>query len=347
MKSPSRTQLPAYTSKADREAFWGAVGRMPSMDAILSACRQLETDGITINRDNVRSLTGITFTNQLAAGIALYRTRKDIYSQAPEVPAVIVETVLKSLAEAYSACKQEADRSIESAGEGFTFSLAEADSENARLADMLKGAHVEIEHLAIALRQRDETIGDHNRQLEQITNVSEKLAGELQALALSQHRVKRLLSSRRRRTVHVMRSQEIRQSEREEQHQVRMREVTESHDKVLDRLYLQLDNMRTDAKKAAMASSNEVKELLSRVAELQKATSRLEAEALGHAKAMLVKEDKIRALEESNRMLQVRLDESQANAKLLEGIQQSLAGLHEAKTSPGKKDQNVMDGSSK
>lgn len=83
--------------KSSSQAFWGAAAKLPTVDAILESCRALDEEGETINRDSVRKHSGVTFTNQLAAGIALYKRRRSLLASRPTTPAVIIELITQAV----------------------------------------------------------------------------------------------------------------------------------------------------------------------------------------------------------------------------------------------------------
>jgi|GEM_PF-3317498 len=236
------------TLKTTTEAYWGALGKLPALDAIFRACEQLETEEVPLNRDNVKARSGITYTNLLATGLKLYRRRQDEFADAHYTPT----SVLHLLAQAV-------EREFASLQRHFEDQLAswQADTDTLQ-SDLIQ----ELDHLRAHGRQQAAELQERNAQLEALIEAQHALQTQLKsaeqtgrelaqryqsALGEGVQLRKALTEAEHRQLVLTRDHQAELEAVKVEQRQQRQ-ELIAQHDKETARLQTQLGNERGEWK---------------------------------------------------------------------------------------------------
>lgn len=236
------------TLKSATEAYWGALGKLPALDAIFQACEALEERGDPINRENVKALSGVTYTNLLATGLRLYRRRVDDLGSLTHTPTSVLHVIAHAV-----------DREFEAMQTHFEQRLSTWQQDVAILQDDLVQ---ELEHLRARCTQQDAEIQEKNAQLEAQIEEQHSLRAELRSrdhtlrerdsqyhAALGEgEKLRQELLSEQQRQLAISRDNETRLAAlKEEQHQQRQ-ELIRQHDKETARLQAQLGNERGEWK---------------------------------------------------------------------------------------------------
>ena len=117
------------TLKKESQNAWGDLVNFDAMDAIFRACAELESQDKTINREAVKALSGVGFTTQLAAGIALYKARRSLTEQFKNTPEILAHTVCQAFETAVSQYNSELEERLETERDLFLDALKKATEE--------------------------------------------------------------------------------------------------------------------------------------------------------------------------------------------------------------------------
>jgi len=234
--------------KKEKEAFWGHLAKLAPIDAIYTACEILEERGESINRDSVRAVSGVSFTNQIATGIALYKNSVKTLPPSEFVPTVLLEALAKSIDQVYQKAQTGFDENVAVLASGFEASLTEGTMENGKLQEDVNSLQEALAEAQNELVIHSDKVASLEEQASKLVEARSRSEAESRELALANKRLKALLLKRRKRVASyaVQCREQIDQAESQADHRVRL--LTEQHDKVLDKNHLQLDAVRTELK---------------------------------------------------------------------------------------------------
>ncbi len=117
------------TFKKESQKNWGELVNFDAMDAIFRACAELENQEKSINREAVKTLSGVGFTTQLAAGIALYKDRKSLTDQLKSTPEILTHAVCQAFETALQKYDSQLEEKLGTERDLFITSLSQATQE--------------------------------------------------------------------------------------------------------------------------------------------------------------------------------------------------------------------------
>lgn len=293
------------TLKTTTDAYWGALGKLPALDAIFRACEQLEQEEESINRDNVKARSGITYTNLLATGIQLYRRRQDELAEFTHTPTSVLHVIAQAVDREFAALQAHYESQL---------STWQADTETLQ-GDLIQ----ELELLRLRNTRLESDLQEKNTQLEAQIEEQHALKSDMRALekALNERdklyhaalgegeNLRQALAIEKQSQLALTRDHQAELAAmKTEQLQLRQ-ELINQHDKETARLQTQLGNERGEWKK-------EREELQTRLdqARLQQEHTQSELQAAKQA----LRDAQNRELEHQ-RQLSQRQEEAQQLAK--------------------------------
>ena len=192
------------TSKAESKIAWGQLAQLPNMDAILSSCQALEAEEEPVNRENVAKRSGVRHNNQLAAGIKLYRERREWTDRYEVVPPALTHLVLQSLEKAFTDLSSVFDQRVDTAVSEYK-QVAEALSKDVEAALEMssqleqrllekeqyiqqleeESGHVDKQKVAEVEQRYCELDEKYRASLEQVRQLEQQLKNEHQRASLA------------------------------------------------------------------------------------------------------------------------------------------------------------------
>ena len=219
------------STKTDLGIYWGALAKLPQIDAIFRACKDLEEANQPINRESVKNRSGVTFTNLLATGIKLYRGQRDLSQNFTHTPAVLLQLVGKSLENAFGSMQTEFSKNIESVEE--------------RYSALVEGAAKDLDEIQHCLNERDHQILEKKDELKKLF---EDKAGLIDRLSEAEIAFKRLdakyslgLNELREATNHLN-DEKNRSKAQSDDHRLALNALAQEHGANVKALNVQHDN---------------------------------------------------------------------------------------------------------
>lgn len=236
------------TLKTTTEAYWGALGKLPALDAIFRACEQLEADEVPLNRDNVKDLSGITYTNLLATGLQLYRRRKTEFEAHTHTPSSILHLLAQSVEREFASLHYQFEQQL---------ATWQADTDT-----LQEDAIQDLDHLRAQTLHQAEMLEEKDTQLEALIEEQHMLRQQLKAAEQrEQEQAQRYQAAlgEGAQSKEALTVAEHRRLAQEHEHQAQLdalkveqrqlrQELIDQHDKETARLQTQLGNERGEWK---------------------------------------------------------------------------------------------------
>lgn len=154
------------TFKKKSQMNWGELVNFDAMDAIFSACAELEAQDKPINRESVKALSGVGFTTQLAAGIALYKGRTSLTQQFENTPEILAHAVCQAFETALNQYDSKLEEKLDTERDLFVVSLNQTTEE--------------YETLLLKNKSQEQSLADINSKLSVITRERDDLLAKVE-----------------------------------------------------------------------------------------------------------------------------------------------------------------------
>ena len=153
--------------KEQRKAFWAGKTPIQAFDALMTACQHIDDQALPLNRETLREHSGVTYTNALAAGIAVYKQRKQLTDTFSNTEATLLHILAKYVDDFFKHEKQKFEKAFETEKQSFVNALDEGIAAFGEMQDELQEKQSQIDQLQAQLSELHEAFDQTCQQLEE------------------------------------------------------------------------------------------------------------------------------------------------------------------------------------